>query len=358
MVSGNMQRSIVSLFRLLVIMCLAALACGCGKKMAPIPPDSLVPGEVRNFSVRQDGQAVRLEWLFPRVNIDNQPLTDIQGFRILRSQETWTFTAGCPPELKPLANIDLAFPQVGEVQGEQVRYRDDNLEPGNRYFYQVVGYDRGDHLGLPSPVVSQVWDVLPQPPARLEAQAGDRQVMLTWPSVTLLTNGKPLSGGANYNVYRESQGSGFTLVNRAPVIEPKIQDVSVANDVTYRYLVRTVRQVGSNSLESLDSPIQTVKPVDQTPPAPVLNLVAVATEKGIELRWEAGREADLAGYRIYRRSLAEPQFRVLTTQLVAAPYFVDSDTAKGVTYYYYVVAVDTSRRANQSLPSETMEVTR
>jgi fibronectin type 3 domain-containing protein len=257
-----------------------------------------------------------------------------------------------------LANIDMAYPQVGEVQGERVRYRDDKLEPGNRYFYQVVGYDRGDHPGLPSPVVSQVWDVLPQTPFRLEARAGDRQVMLTWPAVTLLVNGSPLSGGANYNIYREARGSGFILVNASPVTEPEFQDITVANDIVYRYTVRTVRQVGSSYLESLDSPIQTVTPVDLTAPAPVLNLVAVATEKGIELRWEAGREADLAGYQVYRRSLAEPQFRSLTTPLVAAPYFVDLETARGVTYFYYVVAVDNSPRANQSLPSETVEITR
>lgn len=337
---------------------LAVMACGCGKKMAPIPPDSLVPGEVRNFTVRQDGQSLIVQWLFPRVNIDNQPLTDIQGFRILRSQATLLFTAGCPPEFKPLANIDLAFPQVGEVAGEQVRYRDENLEPGNRYFYQVIGYDRGDHLGLPSPVVSHGWEVLPQPPAKLEARGGDRQVMLSWPAVSLLANGKSLSGRATYNVYREGPGSGFGMVNTSPVLEAKFQDITVANDVTYRFLVRTVREAGSTSLESLDSPVQTVKPVDQTPPAPVLNLVAVPSDNGIELRWEAGREPDLAGYRVQRRSLAEPQFRVLTSQLVRAPYFVDQETGRGVTYYYFVVAVDNSGRANQSLPSETVEVTR
>jgi hypothetical protein len=337
---------------------IAVIACGCGKKMAPIPPDSLVPGEVRNFSVRQDGQALSLQWLFPRVNIDNQPLTDIQGFRILRNQDSLSATAGCPPELKPLANIDLAFPQVGEVQGEQVRYRDENLQPGYRYFYQIVGFDRGDHLGQASPVISHVWDILPQPPAKLEAQAGDRQVMLTWPPVTLLDNKQPMPGSVTYNVYREAKGSVFTLVNTTPVIAAKFQDIAVANDITYRYLVRTVRQVGSGSLESQDSPLQIAKPGDLTPPAPVLNLVAVATEKGIELRWEAGREPDLAGYRVYRRSLAEPQFRVLTSQLIAIPYFVDQETGTGVTYYYYVLAVDNSRRANQSLPSETVEVTR
>jgi fibronectin type 3 domain-containing protein len=182
--------------------------------------------------------------------------------------------------------------------------------------------------------------------------------MLSWPAVSLLANGRPISGRLTYNVYRESPGTGFQLVNTSPVLEAKFQDITVANDVSYRYLVRTVREVGSTSLESLDSPAQIAKPVDQTPPAPVLNLVAVSTAKGIELRWEAGREPDLAGYRVFRRSLAEPQFRLLNSQLVKAPYFIDSETAQGVTYYYYVAAVDNSRRANQSLPSETVEVTR
>ncbi len=149
----KVMKQIARLFRVaLIAFGAAAMICGCGKKMAPIPPDSLVPGEVRNFSVRQDGQALSLQWLFPRVNIDNQPLTDIQGFRILRNQESLTSSAGCPPELNPLAKIDLAYLQVGEVQGEQVRYRDENLEPGYRYFYQIVGFDRGEHLGLASPV--------------------------------------------------------------------------------------------------------------------------------------------------------------------------------------------------------------
>ena len=181
---------------------------------------------------------------------------------------------------------------------------------------------------------------------------------LTWSPVTLLANGQPLPGAATYNVYRETKGGEFSLVNISPVSEAKFQDITVSNDVTYRYLVRTVRQVGSGSLESLNSQIQTANPVDLTPPAPVLNLVAVPTDKGIELRWNAGREPDLAGYQVYRRSLAEPQFRLLTPQLDRQPYFVDQETTKGVTYYYYVVAVDNAKRPNQSLPSETVEVTR
>jgi uncharacterized protein len=355
----GLMRLFLLFFRItLIVFFIAANAGGCGKKAPPVPPDSLVPGEVRNFLVHQDGQALGLQWLIPRVNVDRQPLTDIQGFQVLRSKESIFSTAGCPPELLPLAKLDMTFPKVGKIQGEQVRYRDEDLEPGYRYFYQVIGFDQGGHLGLASPIVSHVWDILPQSPAKFEAKAGDRQVTLTWSPVTLLANGQPLPGVATYNVYRETKGSEFALVSRSPVSEATFQDITVSNDVTYRYLVRTVRQVGKGILESLNPQIQTATPVDLTPPAPVLNLVAVTTDKGIELRWSAGREPDLAGYQVYRRSAAEPQFRLLTHQLDKQPYFVDQDTTKGVTYYYYAVAVDNAKKSNQSLPSETVEVTR
>ncbi len=331
---------------------------GCGKKMAPIPPDSLVPAEVRNFSVRQDGKALRLTWLLPRVNIDNQPLTDIQGFRLFRHQAGLAAAAGCPPDLDLLAVIDLSYPQMGEVSGEAVSYRDDKVEPGQRYSYQVVGFARGGQPGTPSAILSHAWDTLPQAPATLQAQAGDRQVQLAWPAVDRLADGRPFPGQPGYNVYRQAPDHGWVLVNPDPLTDTKFLDIGVANDITYRYLVRALRKIGPDVLESLDSPIQTAKPVDMTPPAPVVNLVAVPTAKGIELRWEPGREPDLAGYLVFRRSLAEPQFQQVTPQLLAKPYFVDAAASQGVTYFYYVVAVDNSRRANQSLPSETVSTSR
>lgn len=343
---------------LLLVLLLLLASWGCGKKLAPIPPDSLVPGEVRQFTVRQDGQALRLSWLLPRVNIDNLPLTDIQGFRILRHQDRLAAAAGCPLDLNLLAIIDLSFPQAGEVNGEAVSYRDEQLEPGQRYSYQVVAFARGGQPGIPSPILSHAWDVVPQAPQSLEAQAGDRQVQLAWPTVDRLADGRSCPGQVSYNIYRQAPDSAWTMVNQTPVLDTKFLDISVANDVTYRYLVRASRKIGPDFLESPDSPIQTAKPVDMTPPAPVLNLVAAATQQGIELRWEPGREPDLAGYKVFRRSLAEPQFQQLTPQVVTKPYFVDVGASKGVTYFYYVLAVDNSRRANQSLPSETVSANR
>lgn len=117
-------------------------------------------------------------------------------------------------------------------------------------------------------------------------------------------------------------------------------------------MIRSVRRLGPDLLLSLDSPVRTVKAQDLTPPPPLLNLVAVPTAKGVELRWDPSPAKDLAGYRVYRRLAGEMQSVRLTLELVTKPYFVDAQAAPGQTYYYSVTAVDDSRRANESLPSE------
>lgn len=325
---------------------------GCGKKLPPIPPDSLTPGRVRNFQIKQEGNGLVLSWLVPTVNIDNQPLTEIAGFHLLRGYEDLGRGGGCPPELEQVADIDLAYPVVGEVRGEAVFYRDTELAPGQRYSYQVVGVDRDRRVGVFSGILAFNWDVLPQPPEKVQAQAGDRLVVLTWAPVARLADGRPVPGGVTYDVYRRDPGGEVLKVNPQALNSPGFQDVSAANDVDYSYRVRAVRQVETNVLESLDSAAVTAKAEDLTPPAPVLNLVAALTVKGIELRWEAGQEKDLAGYRVWRRRPEEAQFQLAHAGLLRTVYFVDARVKKGGVYYYYVTAVDTSRRANESLPSE------
>lgn len=130
------------------------------------------------------------------------------------------------------------------------------------------------------------------------------------------------------------------------------QDVAVLNDVEYRYKVRAVRRVGPDLLESVDSPTRTAMPEKRTPPPPILNLVAVAGEKGVELRWDPSPAPDLGGYRLYRRQEGEVKFLLLTPTLLTRPAYLDTQARRGRIYYYYVTAVDNSRRANESIPSE------
>ena len=45
------------------------------------------------------------------------------------------------------ADIDLAYPQRGEVRGEAMLFRDRELAPDHRYYYRVAAYDQDGYLG-------------------------------------------------------------------------------------------------------------------------------------------------------------------------------------------------------------------
>ena len=135
------------------------------------------------------------------------------------------------------------------------------------------------------------------------------------------------------------------------------QDVAVFNDVTYTYKVQAVRRLGGECAGQPGFADPGCHTGETDPAAAAAGVLVVVTSQGVELRWEVSPAADLAGYRVYRRSTGEEKYTRLTPELLTKPYFVDSQVKRGQTYYYYVTAVDDSRRANESLPSETMSIT-
>ena len=70
----------------------------------------------------------------------------------------------CPTNFVLYADIDLAYPQKGEVRGEALVFQDRELAPDHRYFYRVAAYDQGGYLGGWSPTLTHVWGWLPRGP--------------------------------------------------------------------------------------------------------------------------------------------------------------------------------------------------
>ena len=343
----------ISIFLIILLLALSLLGGACGKKMAPLSTDEVLPGPVREFRLSQEGDSLVLSWLFPKEDQLGRLLTRIQGFRLERAEVKGVQPAPAPPtQFLTVADIDLAYTKAGLVQGESVLYQDRDLRPDRRYYYRAAGYDTDRYRGTWSPVLTHAWGLLPRGPRDLKAAPGDKQVRLAWAPVSQFQDGSPLRDLAGYLIYRRSGSSGWLRVTPKPVVQTDFQDVAVLNDVEYTYTLRAVRQVGGDLIESHDSPLQIAMPEDRTPPPPLLNLVVVPTDRGLEARWDPSPAADLAGYRVYRREAGEPTFARLTPQLLTRPYLVDSRVVKGKTYYYYVTAVDDSRRANESLPSE------
>jgi fibronectin type 3 domain-containing protein len=348
--------------RRLVALLLAFLALGlfdaCGRKETPISPDLVLPAAVRNFRLSQEGESLVASWVFPQVNQLGQPLTQLAGFRLYRCAVPGVSPAtGCAPDFTLLADIDLEYPTVGKIQGERVVYQDRNLTPGKCYSYRVAAYGPGGVLGAWSQTLSHAWGILPRSPASLTAEAKDREVQLNWPEVKALQDGTPVRDLAGYAVYRQTGHEAWQRLNPTPVSVNRYQDVAVKNEVEYTYMIRAVRRLGQYELASLDSPSRTVTPTDLTPPPPPLNLVAAPTSRGVELRWDPSPASDLAGYRVYRLRAGEARPVRLTTELLRTPHLLDTQVVPGQTYAYTVTAVDDSRRANESAPSEEAVIT-
>ena len=278
----------------------------------------------------QEGNSLVVSWLLPRENLLGQPLTQVQGCRVYRAA-----VKGVAPELLAsrdfvlYADIDLAYPQRGEVQGEAMLFKDRELTPGHRYYYRVAAYDQDGYLGGWSKTLSHAWGWLPRSPRDLKAVPGDKIVSLSWPPVTALEDGSPARDLEGYVIYRLSGQSPWIRVTPSPVVKNNFQDVAVLNDVEYTYKIQAVRRVGDDLLASLDSPTRIAMPEKRNPPPPVQNVLVVATSQGVELRWEESPAPDVAGYRVYRRTTGEEKYTRLTPELVKKPYFVDGPGEAG-----------------------------
>ncbi|HEY3311515.1 MAG TPA: LamG-like jellyroll fold domain-containing protein [Anaerolineales bacterium] len=81
---------------------------------------------------------------------------------------------------------------------------------------------------------------------------------------------------------------------------------------------------------------------DTTPPAAPTNLMASPRPGAVQLEWTANTETDMAGYRIYRSTSTPVVKGTPITGMIVGPSYLDSTVTAGTTYYYAVVALDSS----------------
>lgn len=126
---------------------------------------------------------------------------------------------------------DASYSKIKTVTEKS--YLDKNVVNGTTYSYYVTAViGIGGEESNPSNIVSAT----PQaggginPPENLKAEAGDKQVQLTWEYPQELS-------GIEYNVYRKSAGDYAKIKT---VSEKSYLDKDVANDTTYYYYVTAV----------------------------------------------------------------------------------------------------------------------
>ena len=190
----------------------------------------------------------------------------------------------------------------------------------------------------------------PAAPQSLMATALNGGADLSW-----LANGE--SDLAGYNVYRATSAGGpYTKVNGTLVGTNSYTDVGLTNGTTYYYVVTAV---DTSNNESADSNEASVVPdgslPDTTPPAAPSGVAASAGDGQVGVSWNANGESDLAGYDVYRGTSAGGPYSRLNGALLTNTSYTDTAVTNGTTYFYVVVAVDTSN--NESADSSEVSAT-
>jgi fibronectin type 3 domain-containing protein len=174
----------------------------------------------------------------------------------------------------------------------------------------------------------------PDAPQNLAATAAAGSVTLAWTA--------PVSDGgdaiANYAIYRGTSPGTETLLATSGTATT-YQDTTVSNGTTYYYKVAAKNSVGTGPKSNEASATPTVASV---PTAPRNFTAAPAKPRGISVGWNPPSSdggSAIIGYRIFRGTAAGAE--ILLADVGNVTSYQDTSATRGVTYYYYAVAVNT-----------------
>jgi hypothetical protein len=206
----------------------------------------------------------------------------------------------------------------------------------------------------PAPAIS-----LPPTGLRVEAPAQDA-VTISWSAPDANVDGSRPASIVGYNLYRRNakKEAGGKQLNSEPLTDTNFTDKDFQYKTEYTYFVRTLSQGANGLIESADSEVATLTPVDRFAPlAP--EPVSIASANGtISLFWPTSPERDVVGYNIYRSDSAgaqDAEWIKLTARPITAVTYRDERVVIDKLYFYRVTAVD--RFDNESEPSRIVNET-
>ncbi|KKP38569.1 MAG: hypothetical protein UR28_C0015G0041 [Candidatus Peregrinibacteria bacterium GW2011_GWF2_33_10] len=301
---------------------------------AVIFSDGVAPNIPDNLTAEALDGSVTLNW---DDNID----IDLDDYNVYRS---------ATPEVNQAVDNLIASGLTSSA------YTDEEVINGSTYYYAVSVIDLSSNESDLSDVVSATPSdsTAPLAPANLVATAGDSQVSLDWAD-------NSEEDFDHYDVYR-SIVSGFTPSNTEnrianDLLTSNYSNTELINSTTYYYKVITYDVTGNPSASSSEA---SATPLDTTAPSAPANLIATAGESQVSLNWADNSEEDFDHYDLYRSMTSgftpdNTLNRIVTSLSRITSNYTDSAVTDGTTYYYKVIAYDTT--SNPSLASTEVSAT-
>jgi fibronectin type 3 domain-containing protein len=343
----------VALFFLLL------LAESCARVGDPLPPLLFLPKRTTDLTVRQIDNEIHLRIPKPTIFTEGSEvrrLREIRIFRMVRGKNQGLSVPVVDEKLfrrqsSVLTDLPYNLAKV-PVSGDTILYREPIASYADELFYAVefVG-QKGGSNGI-SNIVELDPLAIPSMPTGLRAQVLEDRIRLEWDRSEANADGSRPACLAGYRIYR-------SVKNPPEFNAPLLPEVLTDNrfddmDMVYgRDVSYAVRIVGCSKISIAESRLSEsilVRPKDIFSPAVPSRLEAFDLAEGISLRWDSNREADLAGYRLYRSESAEDRGGLLQPEPIREDVYQDLTGNPGKTYYYRLSAVD--RQGNESNTTE------
>lgn len=338
---------------------------GCGKKGPIAPPLVRVPQVVQDFSVFQQGSRVFLQWVNPAAYIDGNPMGEAAAVEIWMIKEEHP-RPGAPgkytretfeKKAELLSRISAgqfdAFRSPGSpAAGLTFGYAPEAEEFGRTLLtFALRVRDGKKRVSDFSVTVTLELHPPPPPPRKLRAEVFEDHIQIRWEEGEDKGEGADSPKLAGYNLYR-SEGEGpVERLNPTPVKKPQYADKDIALGRVYRYRVRAVLE-SALRVESEDSEPLEIIARDTFPPVPPSGLRAIGGPGFIALSWEANRESDLAGYKVWRRTAGKDDFVLVASLTAAENAFQDVQVEMKRRYEYAISAFDTAgNESRKSVPA-------
>lgn len=331
---------------------LALLGGACGKKGALLPPIPLVPQAVEGLRAEQRGGRIFFEWTNPSAYLDGTALGELAAVEIWEGNAPADFPTAARL-IRVLGAEELAALKISPDPAARGLAVDLKLEGASspdrkRAFALRVKDARKNRFSEFSAPVVVLTTTAPSAPSRLRAELFEDRIALSWSSPASNVDGSTPPNLAGFNVYRAEGEEAFRRLNERPVGEAAYTDKDFGFGKVYRFYVRAV-SAGGAAAESEDSPMVEAAPRDVFPPAAPTGLAAAAGGMVITLLWDGGRDADLSGYKVWRRETGEAGYSLLTPGPIPENTYTDPSAEKGKQYEYAVSAVD--KAGNESARS-------
>jgi hypothetical protein len=326
------------------------LLAGCGTPGAPQAPTLNLPGRVTGLEATRTGDEVSLTWAMPKKNTDKLLLKGNIPVRVCRKEGTG---GAC----------DTTTGTLFLAPGTEGRFTETLRPPlatgaarPLAYFVELTN-NKGRSAGLSNAAVVVAGEA-PAALAGVTAQVRQSGIVLRWTPVSgtdairlhrkLIAAEHGTKPKAKAGLFAaQPEPAEQNLLVEAGAAAGRVLDKDIRFGQTYEYRAQRVARVtvDGQKLElagPLSAPVR-VEALDVFPPAVPTGLAAVANdeaEPSIDLSWQPGTEADLAGYAVYRHENGGAWKRISPAQPLVPPAFRDGQVEAGHTYSYAVSAID------------------